>query len=62
MEQFKIKESKENSTYIVKKRTLGIFWFVANKKNGEPAIFATKGSAAMFVSHQKRLKLKESKS
>lgn len=59
MKKFKIEESKENSTYTVKKRTLGIFWAVVNKKNGEPAVFAQKGSAAMFVNHLKRLELKE---
>jgi hypothetical protein len=59
MAKFKIEESKENSTYTVKKRTLGIFWAVVNKKNGEPAVFATKGSAVMFINHLKRLELKE---
>ncbi len=59
MAKFKIEESKKNSTYTVKKRTLGIFWAVVNKKNGEPAVFAQKGSAAMFVNHLKRLELKE---
>ena len=59
MKKFKIEESKENSTYTVKKRTLGIFWAVVDKKNGEPAVFAQKGSAAMFVNHLKRLELKE---
>lgn len=59
MAKFKIEESKKNSTYTVKRRTLGIFWAVVNKKNGEPAVFAQKGSAAMFVNHLKRLELKE---
>ena len=59
MAKFKIEESKKNSTYTVKKRTLSIFWAVVNKKNGEPAVFAQKGSAAMFVNHLKRLELKE---
>jgi hypothetical protein len=63
MSKFKIKESKENSTYTVKtKKAWYLPWRIAKKKNGEFAIFAKKASAAMFMSHQQRLELKESKS